>query len=298
MRALRLFCLACAPPYAPAGAPAREATGGSAANRPYAHTPSLSHGTAVTPNAAGSAGPPATSAGEPWARSRVGRSRPSTATSSQKRRARSMSCSTATTVVPRSATRRRTSDISSCGAHVEVRGRLVKEKGVRLLRKRHRDEGPLPLAAREPARVAVRQSPEPHEREGIVHGTLVLLAQLPKRTHVRVAPAGHEVPYPHGRGPVHLRQKRDAPGPLPGGKPGHRPAAHEHRPARRHPKAVRKAKERRLSAAVGAKDAKHLPPGNLEVEAVEERTWAAEARYVAKLERRCGVTHRDTPFRA
>lgn len=91
MRALRLFCLACAPPYAPAGAPAREATGGSAANRPYAHTPSLSHGTAVTPNAAGSAGPPATSAGEPWARSRVGRSRPSTATSSQKRRARSMS---------------------------------------------------------------------------------------------------------------------------------------------------------------------------------------------------------------
>ena len=184
------------------------------------------------------------------------------------------------------------------GAHVEVRGRLVKEKDVRLLRKRHRDEGPLPLAAREPARVAVRQSPEPHEREGIVHGTLVLLAQLPKRTHVRVATAGHEVPYPHGRGPVHLRQKRDAPGPLPGGEPGHRPAAHEHRPARRHPKAVRKAKERRLSAAVGTKDAKHLPPGNLEVEAVEERTWAAEARYVAKLERRCGVTHRDTPFRA
>jgi hypothetical protein len=116
----RAFSRPCVPPCTPAGAPAEGSAaipaGGSAANRPYARTPSLSHGTAVTPNAAGSAGPPATSAGEPWARSRVGRSRPSTATSSQKRRARSMSCSTATTVVPRSATRRRTSDISSCAA--------------------------------------------------------------------------------------------------------------------------------------------------------------------------------------
>ena len=60
---------------------------------------------------------------------------------------------------------------------------------------------------------------------------------------------------------MHLRQKRDATGALPGGNRRHRLAAHEHRSARRHAKAVREAQERRLAAAVGAKDAKHLSLG-------------------------------------
>ena len=54
---------------------------------------------------------------------------------------------------------------------------------------------------------------------------------------MRVALAGDEVPRLHGRGPVHLRQKRDATGALPGGNRRHRLAAHEDQRPRDHPAA-------------------------------------------------------------
>ncbi len=162
-----------------------------------------------------------------------------------------------------------------CGAHVQLRERLVEQQHRRLRGQRPGERDPLPLPAGQRTGSAVRQVPEPHGRQPPVRRT-----PSPGRTHPgRPRPERHVLP----RAQVREHQRvlaeqpdRPALGPdrrlrPPVAHGGQGPLPHAHHAVGRHEVAGEDRQQGRLARPVGPEDRHQLPRVRRERDVERER---------------------------
>ena len=167
--------------------------------------------------------------------------------------------------------------------HVEKRGRLVEEHHGRILRQDHGDEGTLTLPAGELGHGVLGELCKPACRKRPVNYLVIRCVHRREHPMVRKPPALHKPPHAHGRCRVLLRQQAQQPCALFGGKHAGIVSQHADAALPGLADAACKLEQRRLAAAVGADDARHLALRELEVQPAEQGALAVAKADVAQL---------------